>query len=312
MKKNTKILAIAVLLIGILAATNVIAQVEVSAKNTAVQFTYAGTKTVVKNGENKRISAPCDQELTLNVTYVNNGFKTAVIRKPAGACKIALELSGGTLINSASSQSENKASAYQNQTKANLTGDAHVAQTVPRQGNSVLNINLRISNATSKTFAVLSGPFKDVAISPMDTSRGSEFVKTGLLEFAILYNDSTNNMQLRQIAVTRIITQDMLVLEVKESDFAIPTRGKAKLYAFNKTGTKIVFTNGILAGVAISPGGKWSKKMNLSYGIESFVIEYFGPDGKKMRCNVEKIITQQDRIIEITKEDLKDGYVVQN
>lgn len=305
MMKHMKsaILAI-VVLIGILAANSMTAtaQVQFTIKGTSlVQINVPGQKPVlVRPGETKTIGDfSCDKEVEISVTYIEgNSRKDAKVKKPAGQCLVALEKNASGIINNATVSAAKPPSST-------LNASAPAA-------NAANMVSLRLTNSAPYAIAVLGGPFKGVAINPFDTSKVTVQVPTGVLNFTIIFIDTADNKQLRQVVVTRIITQDMNVLEIKESDFGIAIRGKVKLYAYNDTKTKVVFTNWVFSGYSVSPGGRCMKKLELSFGFQNFVVEFYGEDGLKRRANLEKIITPQDPVIRITEKDLSKAYIVQD
>ncbi|MFA5163613.1 MAG: hypothetical protein WC441_03735 [Patescibacteria group bacterium] len=289
-----------VVLFGIL-ANYAVAQVTVTVKGIKM---VQVNKVVARSGEVTTLPGlSCEQEVTLNIMYVEgDALKKTTITKKAGDCQIVLEKTGSGLVNT-----------YV-KTVAPARPENPVVSNLPSSqpaDNSGTQVNLKLFNGSDKAFAALSGPFKNVAIQPLDTSKFSITVSTGVLNFPIIFTDTADNKQLRQIVVTRIITQDMVVLDVKNSDFGIAMRDKTKLYMYNDTKTKFVITNGIFSGYAISPGGRCKKKLQLSYGFQNFVIEFYGEDGLKRRANLEKIVTPQDPVIRVTEKDQAKAYIVQ-
>lgn len=301
MKQMKSVIMAIAFLFGILAQNFAVAQVTVTIKGTKmVQI----NKVVVHSGETKAIPGlSCEQEATVTVMYVEGDkLEKASVTKKAGDCQMTLEKTSNGLVNTyvktiAPARSEASSSSS--------------APTTGKSANTGTQVNLRVFNGTDKAFAVLSGPFKGVAIQPLDTSKFTITVPTGVLNFPIIFTDTADNKQLRQIVVTRIITQDMVVLDVKNSDFGIAMRDKVKLYMYNDTKTKFVITNGIFSGYAISPSGRCMKKLQLSYGFQNFVIEFYGEDGLKRRANLEKIVTPQDPVIRVNEKDLTKAYIVQ-
>jgi len=294
-----------IVLFGTLAANLTSAQVTVTIKGTSmVQVNYVGQKIVVKSGETKTIPGlTCDQEITLKVFYiVGDKFPSANIVKKAGDCQITLEMTPAGLANTYVKMAAGNPSATS-------SGAGKAANTAAL--NPFTSVTLRVFNGTDKAFAVLAGPFNRVAIQPLDTSKFSITVSTGVLNFPIIFTDTADNKQLRQVVITRIITQDMTVLDVKNSDFGIAMRDRVKLYMYNDTKTKFVITNGVFSGYAISPDGRCMKKLQLSYGFQNFVIEFYGEDGLKRRANLEKIVTPQDPVIRVNDKDLSKAYIVQ-
>ncbi|MCX6798034.1 MAG: hypothetical protein NTX66_02360, partial [Candidatus Falkowbacteria bacterium] len=266
MKTKTSFMAIVVLIFGILATIPLIvnAQIEVSVKGVDdVQVNYDGGHIVVKRSQPQTIAKPCEKEITFNVIYLEGDhFVKTDVKKPAGDCKVVLEKIPNGLVNSYQSEAKN--------TRINSPGNTS-SGTSPASVSPVTEVSLRLLNSTDcYTFTVLGAPFKDVALCPFDTSKMVAKVKTGALSFAIMFSDTADNKQLRQVVVTRIITQDMKILDIKKSDFGIVTKDKIKLKAYNRTKTKIVFTNGIYSGIALSPD-KVCKRTTSTYGFVIFV-----------------------------------------
>lgn len=299
MKKIRLFMAVGILM-GILAST-ANAQVDVSVKGTpVVQLMVNGNKVVIKNGETKRIAATCEQDLIMRVAYLEGGqAKNTTVTKPAGACQMTLELTGNGLQNT-----------FQAGTKMPAASERAVSP--PSQITTVMNrtVTLRLYNPTRYTCSALDGEFKGVALAPLDTSKIEVVANTGVISFAIIFSDTADYKQLRQAVITRILTQDDKLLTLQENDFAIPTKDKVKLYAYNDSKFKFVFANSIFSGVSLSPGGHCKKKLQIQYGFLSMIVEYFGTDGLKYRANVEKIITPQDKVIHITDKDLQNSYQV--
>lgn len=305
--KKIKFIYATILMLGILVINPLAgqAQVQVTVKGvTIVQINVNGKKlTTVRPGAGQNINRQCEKELIFEAIYFEKSYHYVTLKKPAGDCKITLEKTSAGLVNTYHSEKEKVVSSpFVNPAAASQSSS---------QDNTGQWVNLQISNKTSKTLAVLSGPFAGVAIAPMDTSIFKVRVHTGILNFPIIINDSTTSKELRQVVVTRIVTQDMTVLEVEEGDCGIPTSDKVKMFAYNRTDVKIVFTNGIVAGVSLAPGGHCMKKLKLAYGFQNLVIEFYDTDGLKKRANLEKILTPQDRVISIEKSDLKKAYIIQ-
>lgn len=308
MKKMKTTALTTVILIGIMVANfmTATAQVQFTIKGTSlVQINVPGQKPVlIRPGETKTISEfSCDKEMDISITYIeNNSRKDVKVRKPAGQCRVDLEKTSGGIINNATASAASKPPSSISSASAPAANAANT--------NGVNQVKIRLLNSSGKAFSVPAGPFTGVAINPFDTSNMLVSVPTGVLNFPIVFIDTADNKQIRQVVITRIITQDMDILEIKEDDFGIAVRGKLKLYAFNETDVKFVFTNSIFSGYSLSPGGRCMKKLELSYGFQNFVIEFYGSDGLKYRANIEAIITPQDNVVRITKDHLKTKYLV--
>lgn len=296
-----------VLMGAFIMASPIFAQVAVTVKGTTVvQLNINGEKVVIKNGQKETIQLPCAEAATISAIYlVGNDTKRTKVVKPAGQCEMVLEITSSGLENTY--QPEAKASS------AYVSGESQSAfVNISRESSVSGRVSLRLLNSTGHDIAILGGPFTGVALQPLDTSQARVSVNTGVLNFPIIFTDTADNKQLRQVVITRIITQDMEVLEIKQSDFGIAVRGKVKLFAFNETKVKFVFTNGIFSGYALSPDKRCSKKLDLSFGFQNFVIEFYGPDGLKRRANLEKIVTPHDPAIRVVESDLKKAYIVQD
>lgn len=292
-----------VLMGALIMASPIFAQVAVTVKGTpVVQLNIGGEKVVIKNGQKEIIQLPCAEAAEISAIYLlGNDTKRAKVSKPAGQCEMVLEVTSSGLENT-----------YRPETVSSPFVSTPGPSINTGSGRMITSVNIRLLNSTGHDIAILGGPFKGVALQPLDTSQARVSVNTGVLNFPIIFTDTADNKQLRQVVITRIITQDMEELEIKQSDFGIAVRGKVKLFAFNETKVKFVFTNGIFSGYALSPDKRCSKKLDLAFGFQNFVIEFYGADGLKRRANLEKIVTPHDPAIRVVEADLKKAYIVQD
>ncbi len=184
-------------------------------------------------------------------------------------------------------------------------------------------VDLNFKNDTKYRISVLDGPFAELALPDSSISKHKYSVPQGMIQFSVLVDLDGEGKHYQQTVISRIITEQDKVFVLNEKNLSLTKGKKTGIRLVSTLPYKIVFVGGPFDGVALSegikrsgkkdrsPGRPWYGRIILTYGFNSFAVQYFDVKGIKMQANVELIITREDRVLEITPTDIKNAKAVE-
>jgi len=173
---------------------------------------------------------------------------------------------------------------------------------------------LAFSNKLNRSMTVLDGPFKDLSLSGKATSQQIDYpCPQGVVQFTVkIYLDTLENSYIREV-VSKIITEDMDTLFLKENDVERLKWKRVPIKLYNKTGYKIEFTGGSFQGPPLRAYKPWRHKRPMIQGRNASAIQFYDNKGDLVQANLEFIVAEGDKRIIITEKNIKnarawDGY----
>lgn len=265
---------------------------------TALEITFPGRGAMtIPAGDTRQVSELAGEVKGIKCRYQENGrTKTYRITKTVVSGKLVFGPSDlVTTSPSMSSPGNNNANTGSN---ANPSPDPNLKGELQQ---------VHVVDSSKYRFYVMakSGYYPKISLEPGQMS-DSIPMPLGLNHMTIMVDMDTarsTGRNFAQTVVKFILVADQKYVVVTDSNIVKLVGEDVKINLRSGFPYKIVFVNKDLVGKSLKPGGKL-KKINLSYGFNTFSIQYLD-GGIKYQADLETIVAEGDFTIVIGKDNLR-------